>query len=399
MKKFFTVFVIVTITLLLLEGASWVALRLVASQPDPLKSETYHFDAHRHHRLNPDFQFSDDPKSRVHSSDGFRRDEPVSIIKPEKTVRIVVLGTSALYGVGATAGYPDHRPLFNDETITHFLEADLRQRLRREGVQYDIEVINTGVSGTRTFHHLMRMNDSMLEYSPDIVIDLDGHNDFYVDRIEDRWNPYPYSTTVLVDEFNGRTLYLTLFAGVRMLAPYSNFFNLVEKAFKRIWYASKVNGNPLSNTPRYDFGVINGHANEIREAGRRSYVRDLWQIHQLGRYAGYEHHVFLQPEIVFENQAVLGEADKSILSITEKFMGAASVGLMRKVRPILPELFAEAEIPYTDLGEIASVATSGEQLYIDYCHLTPEGASVLAGRMAQVIFPMVLKRIAQERKQ
>lgn len=395
MKKVFTILVVLLISVLLLEAVSWLALRSMTSQPDPIRSETHLFDAHRNHRLNPAFQFSGDSKSRIHSPDGFRQDNAVAIIKPENTVRIIVLGTSALYGAGAAAPYPTHRPLYNDETITYFLEQELRDRLKQDGRHYSVEIINAGTSATKTFHHLLRLNDSLLEYSPDIVVNLDGHNDFYVDKIGDRWNGYSYSTTILVDEFIGRTAYLPLFTGVRMLAPYSNFFNLVEKALKRIWYTTKVHGNPLPNTPHYDFGIINDHGRDIGEAARRSYIRDLWQIQSLGQYAGYDHAVLLQPEVVFEKSALLSESDRHIQELTVELQGNDSVELMKDVREQLPALFQGADIPYYDLGELASVETSDSQLYTDYCHLTPQGSAVLASKMAEILYPMVTSRIAQ----
>lgn len=395
MKKLLTFIGIVFITIALLEGSAWLVLNLISDQPDPLKAETHIFDAHRNHRLNPAFQFSDDPKSRIHSSDGFRGNGVISIEKPEKTIRIVALGTSALYGAGAAAPYQVHRALFNDETVTGSLEKALESRLENDGIDFNIEVVNAGVSATKTFHHLMRLNDSILDFSPDIVINLDGHNDFYADRITDRWSGYPYSTNVLVDEFNGRTGFLPIFTTVRALSPFSSFFNLAEKALKRIWQSSKLIDNPLDHTPKYDFDVLTKHTPDIRETARRTYVRDLWQIHALGKYAGYEHCVFLQPEVVFEKSEDLVKSDRKIQSLTEKLQGVDAVRLMKRVRVELPSLFREAGIPYHDLGQIASNRTSGLPLYIDYCHLTPQGAATLAKNMADILFPMVIKRISQ----
>lgn len=392
MKKFGSVVLILIITGALLEGASWVALRLLSEQPDPVKSETHLFDAHANHRLNPTFQFSKKSESRIHSPDGFRRDKPVPLVKPEGTIRIVVLGTSALYGAGAAPPYPVHRPLYNNETITHFLEVDLTEMARKAGMAQRVEIINAGVSATKTFHHLIRLNESLMEYAPDIVLNLDGHNDFYADKLVDRWSRYSYSTNVLVDEFNGRTGYLALFTTVRALAPYSSFFNLCEKGFKRLWHATKLIGNTLPHTPKRDFGQLNDGKADIRETARRSYLRDLWQIHQLGSYMGFDHCVFLQPEVVFEKGEFLSASDREIRKLTVSLMGDHQVALMRDVRTVLPDMFKEAGIPYHDLGQIASDATEKESLYIDYCHLTPRGAEVLAGRMAEFVFPLVAKR-------
>lgn len=398
MRTFATVLAVIVITGVLLEGSSWMVLRLFSEQQDSLSSETHVFDAHRNHRLNPDFQFSSDPRSRIHSEDGFRQAEPVSIVKPADTIRVVVLGTSALYGAGAYPPYPVHRPLFNDETITHFLELNLNKMMQQQGHSQSVEVINAGVSAGRTFLHLVRLNDSILDYSPDVVVNLDGHNDFYVDKLGDRWNSYSYSTNVLVDEFNGRTPFLSLFTTIRCFASYSNFFNLLEKGMKRVWHSTKAMGNPMPHTPRYDFRVLNGGASDIAEAARRSYIRDLWQIRKAGEYSGYDHCVILQPEVVFEEDHLLADSDQRVKRLTIDLQGSRHIQLMEDVRSRLPELFQEAGLEYHDLGAIASERTKDQSLYIDYCHLSPQGSSVLAGYMAEILYPMVLKRVSGEEK-
>ena len=269
-----------------IEFTSFVILRLFATQPDVYYSETALFDAHRNHRLNPNFRLpTRDGQRRLHSPDGFRRDEVVSIAKPPHTIRVIALGTSALYGIGAYGAYPTHPPLSNDQTITGVLEQSINRRLATSDAGYRVEVINAGVSAYQTFHELVYLNADLLAYKPDIVINIDGHNDFYRTEPRDRWAEEAYSTSILVDQYNGRTFFLPWATAIRAVSPYSNFFNLLEKANKRIWYSTKV-AKPLPYTPHREIPALGNFEDNIRAIARRGFLRDLWQIHNLGDSGG-----------------------------------------------------------------------------------------------------------------
>jgi hypothetical protein len=379
------------IAVVFVELASLVVLKVFATQPDVYSSESGLFDAHRNHRLNPAFRLPGE-KGRLHSPDGFRRDAPVSIEKPRMTIRVIALGTSALYGIGASAPYPTHGPLYNDETITGVLETSLNRRLAERGSEFRVEVINAGVSAYQTFHELMYLNADLLEYDPDIVINIDGHNDFYGTELNDRWAEYSYSTSILVDEYNGRSFFLPWLTGVRALAPYSNFFNLVEKANKRVWYLTKVE-KPLPNTPHRETPSLEDFEANICRIADRTFLRDLWQIHQLGRRQGYDHCVFLQPEIVLESTEDLTEHDQEIQRITIEHMPDEGPETARRIREIIPSRFRSEGIPFYDVSQLAPLNSANEDLYIDYCHLTPAGARLVAEQIEEVLFPMVVERI------
>ena len=379
------------LTIGLIEFVSFVAVRLMVEQSDPIQSETHLFAANRSHRPNPDFQLPGDPRSKLNASDGFRRDTPVSLEKPERTVRIIALGTSALYGIGARSPYPEHRPLYNDETITYYLERQLREGLQADGIDYDVEVINAGVSAYKTFHHLIYLNSDLLDYKPDIVINIDGHNDFYKTVLDDRWNTYAYSTSILVDEFNGRTFFLPFLTSVRALAPYSNLFNLLERISRRMWYRRVE--QPLPHTPHRELPQLEDFEANVRQIASRTYLCDLWQIHQLGSFSGYDHYVFLQPEVVFEDGQQLSEHDRQIQEITLREMARDRSDAMKQIRALLPAMFEENKIPFFDVAELGPSNIEKEDLFIDYCHLTPSGAELVASRICKILYPKLVQRI------
>jgi hypothetical protein len=67
---------------------------------------------------------------------------------------------------------------------------------------------------------------------------------------------------------------------------------------------------------------------------------------------------------------------------------------MRRARSQFPGLFAMHQVPYTDLGSLAEGAGARGQLYMDYCHLRPEGAQAVAKRMLPVVLERIFERLA-----
>ena len=57
-----------------------------------------------------------------------------------------------------------------------------------------------------------------------------------------------------------------------------------------------------------------------------------------------------------------------------------------------------AQVPYTDIGSLAAGAGERGQLYMDYCHLTPEGARAVAERMLPVVVDKYSSACAASRR-
>lgn len=92
---------------------------------------------------------------------GFRTTKPIDY-EANDTLRIFAMGGSTTEDI-----YLDDR-----STWTHRLQQVLTNKLNRE-----VEVINTGLSGTRARNHLATMKN-ILQYNPDILIFMIGINDW-----------------------------------------------------------------------------------------------------------------------------------------------------------------------------------------------------------------------------
>ena len=94
---------------------------------------------------------------------GFRGDE-FSKIKPDRTHRIFVVGSSPVFGYGATS---------DETTIPGFMQKFLNEK----DFGFDIEVINSGVQAVDSDRELELVKHRLITFSPDLIIIYDGWND------------------------------------------------------------------------------------------------------------------------------------------------------------------------------------------------------------------------------
>jgi lysophospholipase L1-like esterase len=144
---------------------------------------------------------------------GFRSDPPVDYTRKSR-LRIVALG-------GSTT---EEFVLDDRATWTHRLQEELKAQ------HVDVEVINAGMSGTRTVHHVASLR-YVLRFEPDIAIFLIGHND-WSEGI--RRSMYPFMT------------------GERLRA--SN--TLLVRAIRRIGHLYLPRGASAKNFPRLPDGSV-----------------------------------------------------------------------------------------------------------------------------------------------
>jgi lysophospholipase L1-like esterase len=382
---------------LLVEGAGYLIVRGYDNDLGN-RSQRHLYSAIRGHELNPDYRRDFDTGGRlIHSPQGFRRDGLIEQAKPEGTFRIFVLGGSALYGIGVQGGdeYPAHPSLANDETITFFLERELNRRARAAGFDVDVEVINAGVTAYQTFQHVLYFYETLYEYQPDMLLFLDGHNDFYNVDPANPIKAYGYSAASMVRAVNERRPLLTMHVASRYLGQYSYAFKFLEQVSLQLherYEAPPHNSSQSARLPDGDFGTA------LETAAAIGFLRNYRLIDHFAREAGIDYHVFLQPEVVFENDQRLHPQDRAIKTTTEQLYGPERVELMQRARGRFPALFAGRGIPYTDLGAVAAGAGAQAQLYLDYCHLTPQGAQAVAERMLPVVMAKMLERLRREQE-
>ena len=138
---------------------------------------------------------------------GFRRSTETARIKPEGVYRIFVMGGSTAYGLQSMSRYGQEKysVIRNDETIDYYLERYLGERVGRDHV----EVINAAITSHYSHHHLIYLNQVILKYSPDMIVFIDGFNDYYAYQHGfDQFRDYAYQERAhqMLDEPSVRCL-------------------------------------------------------------------------------------------------------------------------------------------------------------------------------------------------
>jgi hypothetical protein len=381
-KRWLFRLVLVALIVIPAELVSCVALRVLGFERGLVSSTRHLHNPYRGHELNPSYlRASDTGPDHLHSPDGFRSSAAVPEQKPAGEYRIFLLGGSAAYGLGAGSPYPDHPSLKNSETVDHFLEERLNRDLSPEtGQRY--RVINAALIGYHTFQHAIYLNERLLRYQPDLLVFLDGHNDFYLCNPDySPYRDYPYSSVFLVGSFDRGNGVLGVEALSHSLAAYSNTMSLVDVLTRKWWETRVVKLDEAAGKR------CNGEDPAAYEAtARNTYVRAYTQVASLAPLYGFKMAVFLQPELVFEDPANLAEPDQKVKALTEKLQGDDDVKRMRRIHALVPGMFRKylPGLSYTDLSILAPVKTE-EPLYVDYCHMTGRGSQGVAAGMAPVV--------------
>lgn len=117
-------------------------------------------------------------------------------VKPDNTVRIVVLGDSCTLGVGVG----------NEETYAAVLEDRLN---RIPGSKTRYEVINAGVAGYTSLQGLRYLKSRIIRYRPDVIVAQFGFNDYlFTGGSADKDIPPAGRLSIKADELLGKSHFI-----------------------------------------------------------------------------------------------------------------------------------------------------------------------------------------------
>lgn len=374
--------ILVGLVLVVLEGTSRLYLKLFRGFDGQHLLE-YEFDPYKNILPTRNYR---DTRGIQHNAVGFRRSSEVPIEKPSGTYRIFVMGGSTAYGVGGqwTHLQRDFEVIKNDETIDAYLERELNASLPGR----KIEVINAAITSTWSHHHLIYLNQTILKYHPDMVVFLDGFNDYYfVDKGHDQFASYAYQ-----EQSNGimgdPTIASLIQANAWWFYRKSAFAYITIRALRDLKTAFKT---AISRATRPAMVVSDAMAG-LHEVFPRNALKMVERNVMLVRNEGGTPVLVLQPMLIMErDRPGMPEMEKklfdfdveSLLPNYESFIHQAVPWVSDTVRSVV-EKHGGVFLDGTGIFHDAQ-----GQIFTDYVHLTPHANQLVAHFIAGRILPII----------
>ena len=331
-----------------------------------------------------------DTRGVQHNSVGFRRSGEVSLVKPPGTYRIFLMGASTAYGLGGLWPHIDDKypVLENTETIDAYLEQELGARLPGQ----HIEVINAAITSTWTHHNLIYLNQAILKYQPDMVLFLDGFNDYYFyDERHDQFASYTYSlpSRVILGE---PTLYSIAYANGWWLFRKSALVHLLARGAGNLKLALS------SKPPRTPIDVEQAVAGQARVFEANALKMEE-RSGLILRREGVIPVFMLQPMLILErNRPGMAGVERRLFEFNvESYLPNYEPFIIRAVQTVRAregEMAARVGGTFIDLTQIYELADG--QIFTDYAHLTPLGNQIAARYVAERILPLIRPAQSQD---
>jgi len=346
----------------------------------------YEFDPYKNVVPTPNYV---DTRGVHHNARGFRRLTEVPVRKPSDTYRIFLMGGSTAYGLGGLWPHVqrDYAVLRDSETIAANLERYFADSLSGRRV----EVINAAITSDWTHHHLIYLNQTILEYDPDMVLFLDGFNDFFFfDEGHDQFADYPYQARYRA-MMGDPTLASLAYMNGWWLFRRSAFANVAMRAVQNLQLV--VRPSPHLTSLDVDKAVAGLH-----DVFPRSALTMDRRIGLILRDVQVTTVFMLQPMLILER-------DHKPMPLMERKLFEFNVAAYRPNY----EAFMHQAVPYVRSQEEAMARQVGahfidltqiyggvpQQVYTDYCHLTPYGNMLLARYVGRRLLPWIAADVAR----
>lgn len=284
---------------------------------------------------------------------GFRNSYDIVKEKEPGVFRIIVLGGSMSWGTGASS---------NDTVWTAALEDILRKNHSGR-----VEVLNACCSGYTSFQELVYLEFKLLQFSPDMVIVLDGYNDLFMSA---RYPEDKYGDNVSVyyeakkKFFNGSLMAQVL----GLVANRSHFYALFDRARQKIRYER---GRSLSGRLYVHGKGIDNYLENTRTISDVLGPRKIKALFLLQPYMGTS-----KKSRSPEEEAMFRK------NIQSNDVMVTLIGMLKARH----EKFAlNNNMVCRDLTDIYDDLPSSEAVWYDHVHLNDRGHRILAEKVSKII--------------
>jgi hypothetical protein len=334
------------------------------------KSSTpkFRFNSYRIYEHVPDFKEGDKKGNWIEiNKQGFRRSNEVVIQKPVNTLRIFLMGASSAHSISSAAPFPI-RHIYNNETIDAFLERLLKQSFKEK----NIEVINAAVTGYQFFQQTNYLINEIVLYNPDMVIFFDGANDCYIS------NPAYHYFDGNKFQFWKKRLQQPSVSGIfDYVMLWSSKFSAFARGYLS-WKGIKEAENMTSENPVYsNSNNVQVTVNNQQQIALKTWIPVLQTNFNILKQHQIKTVFALQPMLALRNQKLLSQTESSF-----RFTDQNCVNVYGIVTKQLDSICALNQVAYLDYNAFFNdTVLKGQQLFIDYCHLTPDANKVVADRL------------------
>jgi lysophospholipase L1-like esterase len=340
-----------------------------------------------------------------HDGQGFRHSAEVTIAKPANTVRIFFIGGSAAYGFDGLYPQldPDWHRMKNSELVDAYLEAKLTQH----HPERRWEVINGSVVEYRMHQELVLLYAQVLQYHPDLVVFMDGHNDMsgLMSAPDEPYNPFTSTPHQL--EFDTMTrpesLRSLVYINSQWLRTNSVLFDILyRKSVDRLLETAFGPGIDPKEPVKSPV-----HFTDLSPAAQIAATRSLANAGYYAtavkrlRTALEQEHIpvlfSLQPELL-TNPKPLTSVEAKFADYTRQVGRRLNTYLWEQLRPVIAREMNEASrrdhFTFVDLDE--AFRDVREKAFTDYCHLTPLGNERIAEALYKAMDPELIARLTGE---
>jgi hypothetical protein len=318
---------------------------------------------------------------------GFRRFEDTAVRKPKGTLRIFFTGGSAALGAQANPATPYYAmsgqaEYSNDETISAYLE----QILRKRHPNRKLEVINAATNWSQLHQQMIHYYRQLRSLEPDLIISMDGQNDalpIAPGRLN-VWENAEQKVDILNNDVRmqlrpiirrSHLLYL-----VAMLA-FGTTATGKQPIDTKLVDAFKDRGIPPNFEAKMQAYYAANKASVDRAVGE--YMSHLQHFDDALVRDGVRRLFLLQPEIVMDRTKPLTVIERAVRNHMHTTNLGHEHNLFRLIEERGEALRAERGFPFYSFLNIFEGVE--DEVYTDYCHMTPVGNRLLAAELAALV--------------
>jgi len=334
----------------------------------------------------------------VHNGDAARKLLP----KPTNTYRIFVLGGSTVAGRGVS---------YNKDTIPAQMEKMLKEN---PDYNFNIEVINAGVRGWLSFGELCYLAKELLYFYPDLIVVLDGINDFYYLHFGGNNLPNLSNEQISIMRiWNNQGIpafRYHLKAAIFSICP--SFTSFCKKIYNQVrgrsYFMLLINSlNKNLNfdnitASRYTGGLTDVPV--VNPSSYNSYIQNLKNIIGICRVNNIGCIILFQPTLGSGRKQLLSAEEKRLLGQIDADMRVGNAAaLLTEYYRIVTKEFQALKAAYQDdhiwIDDLSYVFDGiGANVYYDQVHYNAEGSRILAKRINSIIESNFLKKNKDEQR-